>query len=398
MTESKKTGLAFFNLTEKDKIKPKKDKRKVNFIIGKDSSSKLSKLKPIVESPIQTKIIAAISILLLFGGIIHTFMDIYAPDRPLIKIIMYSLICVIVLGLLYLISNDNNELWAILLSVCISFLLWFYVFYKEWKEIQDAVQSGEHSFICNPVGKCKTDNFHGLYSSEKNYKYKDEGTNNKIPSTALDITNQEQATYMFWCNVSYKVFSDLYNKEDNIIIEHGNNITTYLSSLDPKIQFKIDDDTYMETNYSFDNWTHYCITMNGKVVELYKNASLEKTFVLKQNKQITKTDMSITGEHTTIEDKKKPLYKLAFLTFANSVYTPEKIYDIYNNQYNTIAYEYDTNACVECENPEENTEDTECVKEDTIAKIQESCEAIQSSLQTTASGTSQTKTSQTQTT
>ena len=393
MTESKKTGLAFFGLTEKDAIKSKKDNKKVNFILGKSSSSKLSKLKPIVDSPVQTKIIASISILLLFGGIIHTFIDKFAPDRPLVKIIIYSLICFIVLVLMYVIS-DNNELWAILLSVCISFLLWFYVFYKEWKEIQDAVQSGEHSFICNPVGKCKTDNFHGLYSSDKNYKYKDEETN-KIPSTALDITNQEQATYMFWCNVSYKAFSNetLYNKQDNPIIEHGNNITTYLSSLDPKIQFKIDDDAYMETNYSFDNWTHYCITMNGKVVELYKNASLEKTFVLNQNKQITKTDMNILKN--SVNNDKEPLYKLAFLTFANSVYTPEKIYDIYNNQYNTIAYEYDTNACVECKNPKENTEDTECVEEDIIYKIQESCEAIQSSLQATDSGTSQNQTPQT---
>ena len=130
---SNKKGLSYFGLTEKNKVKSsnKSSKSGIDYFVSSSSKQtkvpKFKQLEKIAQSPIQTKIIGACSLILLGGGIIHTFI----PD-PLTKIIIYAVLCFFVLVASYFLTTDNNQVWILLLSVIISFLVWFYFYYKEF--------------------------------------------------------------------------------------------------------------------------------------------------------------------------------------------------------------------------------------------------------------------------
>ena len=216
-------------------------------------------------------------------------------------------------------------------------------------------------FICNPDGKCDTDKFNGIYKSDKDYVYTDKNKKpeekQKIPSKYLQpIKNEKQATYMFWLMIDQKAFSKM-NNTDQYILKHGNNIVIHTSHIEPRISFTIfnNNNNIIDTTYPFGEWVHYCITINDRVVELYKNATLEQTMVLSNADNIVSNDIEITRTKNTATDtdidKSYLLYNMSYLMFLNSVPNPEDIYKIYKNQYNMIAYKYDSDKCVECKNP-----------------------------------------------
>ena len=225
--------------------------------------------------------------------------------------------------------------------------------------MKDEINVGKKSFICNPSGICNADGIKGPYNGTDTYVYDPQSTpgeknNNFIPQNQFDVRNSTQFTYMFWLKIDYNKWKPISNEKsgkfygrDKIILMKGYSIETsdlivWGLPTDDAIQFDIKTNSNskavtLSTNFPFNQWVHYTIIVNSKIAELYKNATLEKSVVLKESVSLGKTPLYIGyyPNNKTLYDKFPG--QLLFLTYNNSNLTPGEIYKIYNDEYSKIV-------------------------------------------------------------
>ena len=253
------------------------------------------------KAPPQTKVIISFVIPLLFGFVIYSFIN-----NISIQMIVFAITTGIIGLILYSFIENYAEGWAIIVSFLVGTMFWFYIFYNKYIQQQEDESVGKKSFICEPTGTCNTDGTSGPFDGTKEYRFHPVGgqieiEQNVIPSNQFDIRNQKQFTYMFWLNINYKEWKKVNGKNKKIILMKGAKISTsdlvvWLSNDDDTIQFDIGTGESSKpistvVNFPFGQWVHYTIVKNDSVIELYKNATLEKTTVFKN-------DTSVLRDHS----------------------------------------------------------------------------------------------------
>ena len=305
-----------------------KEKAYALFIKYKELEKKFVDAKP------QTKVLLSFLIPFIEGFIIYTFI----PNTP-INIVIFLILSFVSGILLYLSSKNYNEKWAIITSFLAGTLFWIYIFMNQYKKEQSEKDIGKKVFVCNPTGVCKTDGFNGPYDGQTDYTFSDEKYP-YIPSNQFDIRISNRFTYMFWLKIDYSKW--IRNTENKIILMKGNTTDSDLSvwalKNDNYITFDIGTSqtpVNLSTNFVFNKWVHYAIVVNNKVVELYKNATLEKTALI--NGTITLKSSPLYLGTTSDQKHKHFPGQILFLSYNNSNLLPDEIYDIYKKEYSLIS-------------------------------------------------------------
>ena len=303
---------------------------------------KKKEFQKIYYSDPTTKIFIALMVPILFGFIIYTFIP-----SLLIQIIVFSIISILSGIFFYIIGNNYSEKWAIISAFLVGTTYWIYVFIIQYRKQQENEKIGKKSFICNPTGVCNTDGIKGPYDGKTQYMYttKTEQTN-YIPNYLFSTNINDKFTYMFWIKIDY---TDWINKNyygrHKIILMKGNEIDTsdlviYALPVNESIQFDIGNNSNkkvsISSNFSFDKWIHYTVVLNNKVIEVYKNATLEKSAIVNDNIQLKETPLYIgKTPDNSISDYFPG--SLLYLSYVNSSLLPSEIYDIYQKEYSNIS-------------------------------------------------------------
>jgi hypothetical protein len=304
-------------------------------------------------SPPQTKVFIAFIFPLLIGVPIYSFLS----SNPKMQLIVFSIIALLLGLIFYNITNNYSETWAVSVAFLFGTSCWLYLFINNYRKLQNETNVGKKSFICNPSGICNADGIKGPYNGTTTYVYDPQATPGEkndffIPHKLFDVRNSTQFTYMFWLKIDYNKWKPVSNNnkgnfygKDKIILMKGNNIETsdlivWGLPTDDAIQFDIKTGgkakaVTLSANFPFDQWVHYTIIVNNKVAELYKNATLETSVVLKEIVSLGKTPLYIGSEPNHEYDKFPG--QLLFLTYNNSNLTPGEIYKIYNDEYSKIV-------------------------------------------------------------
>ena len=249
--------------------------------------------RTINEAPAQTKVMIALILTLFVGLPFYSFMG----NNPLGQLIGYSITSFILGFLIYSATQEPNEKWVVLLALLVGICTWLYIFIKNYRKKKEDNKTGKRSYICSPTGTCQTDGTQGPYNGLKKYVFNPPGRPgdkdiNKIPAKQFDIRVSDRFTYMFWLKIDYVKWkkSSFYGK-DKIILMKGNDdisasdLVVWALPIENAVQFDINsgDNTKpasLSAGFPFDKWVHYTVVVNGKVVELYKNATLEQTAIL----------------------------------------------------------------------------------------------------------------------
>jgi len=284
----------------------------------------------------------------LFFPIILGFVFHYLPISSLYKLIGYSILMIIIIGLSVYTTDKYNERMAVLLSLLTGSVIWYYIFINKYRLEVEEKKIGKKSFICNPNGLCKTDGTNGPFNGLNDYTYnpssQPSSKDTKIPHTEFDVKIPNEMTYMFWLKIDYNSWksSNFYNKNKIIIIK-GADISTgdlavYASPAEDLLQINIGNENKpvtISTDFPFDKWVHYTITAKENIAEVYKNATLEKSVVLDKSINLKKTPLYIGKSNNSINNNFPG--QLLYLTYINKNLTPEKIYIIYQNEYTNIS-------------------------------------------------------------
>jgi hypothetical protein len=302
--------------------------------------------KTFVDSPPQTKVLVSFLIPLIAGFLVYSFIH-----TPVIQLVIFSIIALLFGLLLYSIGSNYAENWGIITAFLVGACYWFYVFINTYRKQQSDQDIGKKIFICNPSGVCDTDGVKGPYNGEDKYVFsppsKPDETYNYIPKNQFDIRISDQFTYMFWIKIDYSkwISSNFYGR-DKIILMKGNNIGTsdlavWALPVNEALQFDIGTNipgkpVSLSTNFSFDKWIHYSIVVNNKVVELYKNATLEKSALMTGTFTLKNTPLYLGRTPQNSEYDKFP-GQILYLSYNNSNLMPSEIYDIYQKEYSNIS-------------------------------------------------------------
>ena len=251
------------------------------------------------KSP-QTKFLIALIVPFVIGFIFYSFVE-----DPKILLYSFSATMFVCFIIVYFLGKDYSEKWIIITAFLVPVFFWYYIFINKYRESQKSVNIGKKSFICNPSGVCKTDGSIGPLNGNVDYIYNPPGKpdlkQDYIPNTLFDIRISDKFTYMFWLNIDYNRWkSEKYStsNSDNILLMKGNAVDTsdlsvFISNKDNSIQFNVNNDTSVSINFPFNKWVHYAIVVNNQVVELYKNATLEKSVILKNPINLRNTPLYI---------------------------------------------------------------------------------------------------------
>ena len=264
-----------------------------------------------------------------------------------VSVVVFSIISILSGIFFYIIGNNYSEKWAIISAFLVGTTYWIYVFIIQYRKQQENEKIGKKSFICNPTGVCNTDGIKGPYDGKTQYMYttKTEQTN-YIPNYLFSTNINDKFTYMFWIKIDY---TDWINKNyygrHKIILMKGNEIDTsdlviYALPVNESIQFDIGNNSNkkvsISSNFSFDKWIHYTVVLNNKVIEVYKNATLEKSAIVNDNIQLKETPLYIgKTPDNSISDYFPG--SLLYLSYVNSSLLPSEIYDIYQKEYSNIS-------------------------------------------------------------
>ena len=302
--------------------------------------------KTFVDSKPQTKIFISFLIPLVVGFIIYSFIT-----SPIIQIIVFSIISLLSGVLIYSIGNNYAEKWGIVTAFLVGLFYWLYVFIKNYRKQQADLDIGKKNFICNPVGVCDIDGVKGPYNGEEQYIFsppsKPDEKYNYIPNNQFDIRISDKFTYMFWIKIDYsKWINTNYYGRDKIILMKGNSIESsdlavWALPVNEALQFDVGTNipnqlVSLSTNFSFDKWIHYTIVVNNKVVELYKNATLEKSALINGTISLKNTPLYLGTTPLNHEYDNFP-GQILYLSYNNSNLLPTDIYDIYQKEYDNIS-------------------------------------------------------------
>jgi hypothetical protein len=304
------------------------------------------------NSPPQTKVFIAFIFPLFIGVPIYSFLS----TSPNTQLIVFSTISLLIGLFFYKKTNNYSESWAVVLAFLVGTFFWLYLFINNYRKMQNEKNVGKNSFICNPSGVCNSDGIKGPYDGTKKYIYNPQSTPSEsndyfIPHNQFDIRNSTQFTYMFWLKIDYNNWRPVsksnqgkFYGRDKIILMKGASIDTsdlivWGMPTEDAIQFDIKTGgsstaVTLSVNFPFDQWVHYTIIVNSKVAELYKNATLEKSVVLKEPVTLKQTPLYLGSDPEHKYDKFPG--QLLFLTYNNSNLTPGEIYKIYNDEYSKI--------------------------------------------------------------
>lgn len=306
----------------------------------------MNTLKKYTDSSIQTKIIISVFINFIIGFIIYSFID-----NPFNQLVLYSVISFVIGTLNYIYTTKNNEKFIVLVSSLIVRLTWIYIFMKKYRKVREEEKSGKKSYICSSNNVCLKDGTYGPHDGLKKYEFRPpsrpEEKNNKIPAKEFDIRIPDRFTYMFWLNIDYKKWKNkkFYGK-DKIILMKGNNdvVTSDLSvwalPIENVIQFNVcSGDNHkpvsLSTKFPFNKWVHYSIVVNGKIVELYKNATLEQSSILRKSMFLKRSPLYIG--RTAKEDYSRFPGKMIYLSYNNNNLNPGEIHNIYKSEYSNVS-------------------------------------------------------------
>lgn len=325
------------------------------------------------NSPAQTKVAIALVVPLFFGLPFYSFMN-----NPHGQLIGYSVLSFIIFLFLYTSIEKPSEKWAVSLSFLLGISIWLYIFINNYRKKQQEKSTGKKSYICSPNGTCDTDGTKGPYNGLKKYSFKPtsskEKAKNKIPANQFDIRVSNKYTYMFWLKIDYTPWEtkNFYGK-DKIILMKGNNkieesdLVVWALPNENAVQFDVYSSdkkpVSLSVDFPFDKWVHYVIVVNEKVIELYKNATLEKTAVLQNPISLKKSPLYLG--RTANNDYNKFPGEMLYLSYNNTNLNSEDIYDIYKKEYNTISDTYpninnkpEPNNCPTQKCSNKNTEDS----------------------------------------
>jgi len=302
------------------------------------------------ESPAQTKIFVALLFPFISGLPVYSFMS----ANPTGQLVTYSLITFVFGWIFYGFTTAYNEKWAVLMAYLVGTCFWFYVFINNYRKEKDDEKVGKKSFVCSPSGTCATDGTKGPYNGLKKYVYTPPTKPAKpekcfpycIPGQQFDIRISDKFTYMFWLKIDYSKWKNQsFYGRDKIILMKGNTIknsdlVVWGLPIDDAIQFDVgtggnNKPISLSVNFPFDKWVHYTIVVNNKVVELYKNATLEQSAILTGTISLKKTPLYL-GRTPNNNYNKFP-GQLLYLTYNNENLTPSEIYDIYKSEYSKVS-------------------------------------------------------------
>jgi hypothetical protein len=305
------------------------------------------------DAPPQTKVFVAFICPLFIGVPIYSFLS----ATPTTQLIVFSTIALLLGLFFYKITTNYSESWAVMVAFLVGTFFWLYFFINNYRKMQDEKNVGKKSFICNPSGVCNTDGVKGPYNGTEKYIYNPQSTPGEsndyfIPPKQFDVRNSTQFTYMFWLKIDYNKWKPVSNDNpgpfygrDKIILMKGasrdtSDLIVWGLPTEDAIQFDIKTGgtapaVTLSDNFPFDQWIHYTIIVNSKVAELYKNATLEKSVVLKEPVTLKQTPLYLGSDPEHIYDKFPG--QLLFLTYNNSNLTPGEIYKIYNDEYSKIV-------------------------------------------------------------
>ena len=309
----------------------------------KNSFSKITNDSPIV------KITLSLLSPFFIGTIIH-----YIPINSLYKLITSTVIMVLLIGVSVFMTINYNEKMIVLLSLLVGSTIWYYIFINNYRLDKKNKKIGKKEFICNPNGLCKKDGTDGPFNGLKDYEYnpssQPHSKDTKIPHTEFDVRNPTQMTYMFWLKIDYNSWKSnkFYDKYKTILLK-GNDFSSgdlvvYGTEKEDSLQFNINTDstdstTTFNTKFPFDKWVHYTIVGKNNIVELYKNATLEKSVILNNNINLKKTPLYI-GKYISEYSANMPNNfpgQMIYLTYVNRNLTPGQIYTIYKKEFNILA-------------------------------------------------------------
>jgi len=299
--------------------------------------------------PTPWKIMFPIIIIFILGFSIYNFVQ----SNPLVKILIFSPICLIISLILYKITKKLSDIWGIFLGISVVFLFWMYFLMIEYRNYTIDEKHGLKRLICNPHGICSTDNTEGPFNGSKLiYKYND-NPNGIFPGNLLKNDNTGEYTYMFWLKLDYvawRYYTSTENKVLSIseldnVIEQGN--TKYFVEIDKntnKVIINIKNNS-IEFTAPFKKWVHYAIVIDQQICSIYKNAVLERTFVLENSIEET-SDIKIGGD--TMENNEEENEEenhvlngfsgyLQYLYYFNDALSYASIYKLYKQQYLSIT-------------------------------------------------------------
>lgn len=299
------------------------------------------------ESPAQTKVVVALVLPLFTGLPFYSFLS----YNPLGQLVGYSLTSFIIGWIIYGATQSPAEKWAVIIAFLVGICFWFYIFIKNYRQEQADKKTGKKSYVCSPTGTCQTDGSEGPYNGLKKYVFNPpsskEKPKHKIPAKQFDIRVSDRFTYMFWLKIDYFNWkkSRFYGK-DKIILMKGNgdisasDLAVWALPVENAIQFDINsgDNTKpasLSAGFPFDKWVHYAVVVNGKVVELYKNATLEQSAILDKTMSLKRSPLYLG--RTANNDYHKFPGQLLYLSYNNDNLTPGDIYDIYKKEYSKVS-------------------------------------------------------------
>jgi len=301
------------------------------------------------ESPPQTKVFIAFLFPFIAGLPFYSFMSNY-PTRQLV---IFSIISFIFGWIFYIFTSKYNEKLVVIIAYLVGTFFWFYIFVKNYREKQKAGKTGKKSFVCEPNGICQTDGTSGPYNGLTKYFFNPPSASgekdDKIPPNQFDIRISNKFTYMFWLKIDYaKWKSSSFYGQDKVILVKGNDyenadLSVWASPVDDIIQFEVgtasNTPVYVSVNFPFDKWVHYAIVVNNKVVELYKNATLEQSAVLTSPISLRRSPLYLgrTPDNQPGRKYNKFPGQLLYLTYNNENLKPGEIYEIYKNEYSILS-------------------------------------------------------------
>lgn len=296
--------------------------------------------------PTSYKVISFFASSFLANAIIN-----YLIESIYSKLVFQIIFNLIILVFAMAFMNKPQVRYAILISLFISNAIWFIIFYMQYKKEKQDKNVGKKSFICNPIGLCKTDGTFGVHNGMEKYIYKDPDTGAKtpyIPGIHFERKNPNNFTLNFWLRVDYESWSqENMKKQLNPVLIKGSSAKSGQPSifLDPNsntIQFQAQpsftpNPALLTTSYPFDKWVHYTMVFRQSVVELYKNGLLEKTVILQSPVVITRSNLFIgtTPENSTSNKGFLP-GEMVFLEYRNNAMNPEDIDNLYKSELRTI--------------------------------------------------------------
>jgi len=303
--------------------------------------------------PTPWKILFPTIIIFLLGFSIYNYID----SNPLVKIIIFSPICLIISFILYKITKQLSDTWGIFLGISIVFLFWMYIFMNDYRNYIIDEKHGLKRLICNPHGICKTDKTEGPFNGAKQtYKFQLQDETfyipTCIPSDSLKNDNTGQYTYMFWLKLDYtswKKYKNNYTNSDGptkipVIKNNLINETPPFVCIDKdvnKIIITVKDVSNVYT-VPFNKWVHFSVVIDQNICNIYKNAVLENAFtiyhIVEKNSDLCIGGTPVeTGDNTDEYSLDGFPGFLVYLYYYNDALSLSSIYKTYKNQYLSIT-------------------------------------------------------------